>query len=73
MSGKYRFAAMVVPEGKFQVAHCPELGVTSQGFTVEEALANLRAAVHLYLQDEDATRPVSDERYPLLTTIEVAV
>ncbi len=72
MHGKYRFAAVVVPEGNFQVAHCPELGVTSQGLTVEEALANLKTAVHLYLQD-DVAYPDSEERYPLLTTIEVAL
>ena len=31
MHVKYRFAAVVVPEGTFQVAHSPELNATSQG------------------------------------------
>ena len=33
------------------VSYCPELGVTSQGQSEEEALDNLREAVGLYLED----------------------
>lgn len=36
-------------EGGF-VSYNPETGTTSQGETVEEALANLREAVELYLE-----------------------
>ncbi|MCJ7574991.1 type II toxin-antitoxin system HicB family antitoxin, partial [Candidatus Bathyarchaeota archaeon] len=50
--------------------HCPELDVASQGTTVEEALANLREAVELYLEDPDARRPTGDQS-PLITFIEV--
>jgi len=32
------------------VAHCVELGVVSQGKTIEEAKANLKEAVELYLE-----------------------
>jgi len=35
------------------VALCPELGVVSQGKTEKTALANLKEAVELYLEDED--------------------
>lgn len=51
---KYTFTAVIVQEGKFYVAHCPELGVSSQGLTLEEGLANLKEAVTLYLRDEEA-------------------
>ena len=37
------------PEGGYS-ALCPELGVASQGETIEEAEANLREAVELYLE-----------------------
>jgi predicted RNase H-like HicB family nuclease len=33
------------------VAYNPETGTTSQGETLEEALANLREAVELYLEE----------------------
>ncbi len=38
------------PEGGF-VAFNPETGTTSQGETLEEALANLREATELYLEE----------------------
>jgi len=37
------------PEGGYS-AFCPELGVASQGETIEEAEANLKEAVELYLE-----------------------
>jgi len=48
------FSSVVSKEGKWYVAHCPELEITSQGKTVELALENLREAIELYLKDEDA-------------------
>ena len=69
----YTLTAVVVKEGKFYVAHCPELGVASQGESREESLANLREAAHLFLEDADLpTLPIQGER-PLVTTIEVVV
>ena len=56
------------PEGGY-VAFNPETGTTTQGETVEEALANLREATELYL--EEFPLPVTSR--PLLTTFEVAV
>jgi predicted RNase H-like HicB family nuclease len=41
---------MPAPEGGF-VALNPETGSTSQGDTVEEAIANLREATELYLEE----------------------
>ena len=37
------------PEGGYS-AFCPELGVASQGETIEEAGANLKEAVELYIE-----------------------
>jgi len=45
-----KFTAVVVKEDKFYVAHCVELGVVSQGKTIEEAQVNLKEAVELYLE-----------------------
>ena len=56
----YRFAALITKEDAWYVARCPELGVTSKGPSVEEAQANLREAVELYLEtwgDNDRGSP----------------
>lgn len=45
-----RFATTFHREGKWYVAFCAELGVTSQGETLEEAERNLREAISLYLE-----------------------
>ena len=37
--------------GECQVADCPEVGTVSQGHTVEEAVANLKEATELYLEE----------------------
>ncbi len=36
------------------VAHCPEIDVTSQGTTIDEAVANLQEAAELLLEDASA-------------------
>ncbi len=43
-----KFTAVIVKEPEWYVAHCIELGVASQGKTIEESKANLQEAVELY-------------------------
>jgi predicted RNase H-like HicB family nuclease len=50
MSETRRFTAMIYRENDGYVALCPELDVASQGDSVEEASANLREAVELFLE-----------------------
>lgn len=45
-----KFAAVITKEERWYVARCVELGVVSQGKTIEEAQANLKEAVELYLE-----------------------
>ena len=35
------FTAVIHKEGDLYVAECPEVGTASQGYTIEEAIANL--------------------------------
>ena len=42
------------------VAWCPEVDVASQGETLEDALSNLKEALELYFEDEDAVYPSED-------------
>lgn len=57
---------MPAPEGGF-VALNPETGSTSQGESVEEAVANLREATRLYIEEF----PLVQAGRPLLTTFEI--
>ena len=50
---KTSFTAILEKEGELYVALCPELDVASQGHTVEEATANLKEAVELFLECAD--------------------
>jgi len=45
------FTAVLHKEGMLYVAECPEIGTVSQGRTLEEALANLKEATELYLEE----------------------
>ena len=49
------FTAVLEKEKTGFSALCPELDVASQGETVEEAVANLREAVELFLECADET------------------
>ncbi|MGH9670976.1 MAG: type II toxin-antitoxin system HicB family antitoxin [Terriglobales bacterium] len=61
------FSAVVHKERKLYVAECPEVGTVSQGSTVEEAIANLKEATELYLEEF----PLPKATRPILTTFEV--
>lgn len=70
MTETITFSAIAWKEGKMHIAWTPELDITSQGKNVEEALTNLREAIELYLEDEDAQIPAS--KTPILTTLSVS-
>jgi len=63
------FTAVLHKEEDMYVVECPEVGTISQGSTIEEALANLKEATELYLEEF----PDLKIEKPLLTTFEVAV
>lgn len=48
----YALIAVVHREDDQYVALCPEVGTVSQGATIEEAVANLKEATELYLEEE---------------------
>ena len=60
------FTAVIHKEDDLYIADCPEVGTVSQGHTVEEAVANLKEATELYLEEF----PLPDVSRPLLTTFE---
>ncbi|MDQ2809406.1 MAG: type II toxin-antitoxin system HicB family antitoxin [Chloroflexota bacterium] len=62
----HTFTAVVHKEDDLYVAECPEVGTVSQGHTIEDAVANLKEATELYLEDF----PLPTMSRPLLTTFE---
>jgi predicted RNase H-like HicB family nuclease len=60
------FTAVLHKESDMYVAQCPEVGTVSQGKTVEDAVANLREATELYLEEF----PPTDMGRPLVTIFE---
>ena len=67
----YRFTSIINREGKWYVAKCAELGVVSQGKTIEVANENLKEAVLLYLENNPKVRKESSKEHPLVTTLEL--
>jgi predicted RNase H-like HicB family nuclease len=63
-----RFTAAIVKEGKWYVARSLEVEVTSQGQTVEEALANLKEALELYFADEEIPENIQT---PIIAPLDV--
>jgi predicted RNase H-like HicB family nuclease len=60
------FTAVLHKEADLYVADCPEVGTVSQGKTVEEAVANLKEATELYLEEF----PPENSGRPLVTVFE---
>ena len=70
MSSNRTLTAAVHQEEDWYVAQCLEVDVASHGQTVEEALANLREAGSLYLDEiDDPERHITGT--PLVTSFQV--
>ena len=62
----------IIKKGEKQyVALCPEVDVVSQGYTIEEALKNLKEAVELYLEDRPKGKRYLSKKAPLITSLEL--
>jgi predicted RNase H-like HicB family nuclease len=69
-----QFTAIIEREDDGFVALCPELDIASQGDTIEDARANLREALELFLETaspEEIKQRLRDEVY--VTRVEVAL
>ncbi len=62
------FTAVIQKEDDLYVAECPEVGTVSQGSTIEEAVANLKEATELYLEEF----PLTEVSRPWITTFEAS-
>lgn len=62
------FTVILHKEDDMYIAECPEVGTVEQGKTIEQAIAGLREATRLYL--EDFPLPETSPRF--VTSIEVS-
>jgi len=53
---------------KIFVVHCLNLGIASQGKTVEEAIENIKDAIKLYLEENPEELPKIEELLPPMAT-----
>ncbi|MBI4896680.1 MAG: type II toxin-antitoxin system HicB family antitoxin [Candidatus Aenigmarchaeota archaeon] len=60
--------AILQKEENVYVATCAEVGTVSQGKTIDDAIANLKEATELYLEEF----PLKETKHPILTSFEVA-
>lgn len=67
LRGYMELSVIIEKDEDIYVAKCPEIGTVSQGKSIEEAIANLKEATELYLEEF----PVKMRGRPLLTTFEV--
>lgn len=66
------FLISIQKEEKFFVARCLELGVTSQGKSLEDAQANIKEAIELYIESFGIENLPSETSRPYWTTVEIA-
>ncbi|MDB9507618.1 type II toxin-antitoxin system HicB family antitoxin [Microcystis aeruginosa CS-338/01] len=62
------FTIILYKEDNMYIAECPEVGTVDQGETIEQAIAGLKEATRLYL--EEFTLPETSPRF--VTSIEVS-
>lgn len=49
--GLKKYTAVINKEEDMFVAECPEIGTVSQGYSLDEAIKNLKEATELYLEE----------------------
>jgi len=64
-----RFTAAITHEGEWFVARALEVEVTSQGHSIDEALANLREALELYFEGESLPEDIEP---PIIATVQLS-
>lgn len=62
------FTVIVYKEDDIYIAECPEVGTVDQGETIEKAVAGVKEATRLYLEEF----PLPEATLRFITSIEVS-
>ncbi|MBI2631810.1 type II toxin-antitoxin system HicB family antitoxin [Candidatus Pacearchaeota archaeon] len=57
------FTVIITKEEDMFIAECPEVGTVSQGYSIDEAVANIKEATKLYLEEF----PLKLKNRPIIT------
>lgn len=71
-----KYSIVIEKEDIWYVAHCVELGIASQGRSVEEAKVNIKEAIELYIEsfgDDKNNIIYNNEKYFLTMDFEVPI
>ena len=63
------YQSVVYKEGKYYVAQCLNIDVSSFGDSEQEALANLQEALELYLEDAPSLPTIPPVEHPTVHTL----
>jgi predicted RNase H-like HicB family nuclease len=63
------YQSVVYQEGKYFVAQCLNVDVSSFGETEQEALTNLQEALELYLEDAPSSLTTTTVEHPTVRTL----
>ena len=66
-----KYTTIITKEGKWYVSKCVELGVASQGKSVEEAQENLKEAIELYLDGAPSKEKLFSREAPFITFLDI--
>lgn len=62
------FTVVIYKEDDMYIAECPEVGTVDQGETIEQAVAGLKEATKLYLEEF----PLSETTPRYITTMDIS-
>lgn len=68
-----KYSIIIEKEDKWYVAHCVELGIASQGITIDEAKENIREAVELYIESFNPKEELLFENEKIFMTMDFEV
>ena len=79
---RWKLKCVIEPEDDWYVSYCEELGIASQGETVNEAKENLEEAIEMFFEDASQSEilsllaplkpesPVEIQRHPEISVIQ---
>jgi predicted RNase H-like HicB family nuclease len=67
MKKNRNLTAIIHQERDIFVAECPQIGTASQGYSIDEAMSNLKEATELFLEEF----PVEASNPPFMTTFQI--
>ena len=65
------YQSVVYQEGKYYVAQCLNVDISSFGETEQEALANLQEALELYMEDAPSSFAATSVEHPTVHTLQL--